>query len=318
MSTPNSANRPIVPWVADIDIPESLATALIADQFENLRGLSVKRFGEGWDNVVFSVGGDWLIRLPHRKRAIDGVRREIACLPYIGPVVPIPVPNPTLVGSPSVRYPWPFFGYRKIAGVEANELVWGPDKWNRIVTPLARSLRALHFSPRLKELSNSLPLDPFKRLDFSYRSPWGEVLLNELHEAGEELPFEELSGYLLKASTIATPRASTLVHGDLYFRNILVNDRGSLTGIIDWGKIHRGNRAIDLQLYWSFVPPESRSIFVEQYGSIDADELALARGVAVWLNAVVLQHARSRGLGNVAMAARRALHVTAMELPKAP
>ena len=49
-----------------------------------------------------------------------------------------------------------------------------------------------------------------------------------------------------QSATLRPPEANAIVHGDLYFSHILVNEKGKLAGVIDWGDIHIGDVAIDL------------------------------------------------------------------------
>jgi aminoglycoside phosphotransferase (APT) family kinase protein len=42
----------------------------------------------------------------------------------------------------------------------------------------------------------------------------------------------------------------TWLHGDLHGGNLLVDDDGVITGVIDWGDMTRGDRATDLATLW--------------------------------------------------------------------
>src|ERR1700761_8530181 len=97
-------------WTAEVEVSPRLAAELIADQFPALGSSQVTLLAAGWDNTVMTVDGTWLFRFPRREVALAGVRREIALLPQLAPLLPLPVPDPRFAGRPSERYPWPFFG----------------------------------------------------------------------------------------------------------------------------------------------------------------------------------------------------------------
>ena len=52
--------------------------------------------GEGWDNSVWVVEERWAFRFPRREIAIAGVARELAVLPRLAPLLPVPIPAPQL------------------------------------------------------------------------------------------------------------------------------------------------------------------------------------------------------------------------------
>ena len=89
-----------------------------------------------------------------------------------------------------------------------------------------------------------------------------------------------------------------LVHGDLHFRHLLVND-GRASGVIDWGDVCRSDPAIDLPLLWSFVPPDGRDAFLAAYGPVNDAQLLRARVLAVQLCAALAQYARVEGNAGV-------------------
>jgi aminoglycoside phosphotransferase (APT) family kinase protein len=87
-----------------------------------------------------------------------------------------------------------------------------------------------------------------------------------------------------------------LVHGDLHIRHLLVDAEQRLTGVIDWGDLCLADRSVDLSIVWSFLPPDGRSAFAAEYGSI-SDETALrARMLAVHLTASIAHQAHLDGM----------------------
>ena len=135
-------------WDPEIAVDEALARRLIADQFPELRGASVRPLAAGLGQHRLRRRRGWAFRFPRRAIAIPGVEREMrapSCACRLR--LPVPIPVPRHLGAPSPAFGWPFFGARLLAGSEPTIAVRrcrpgaprGPDS--------ARFLRALH-APR--------------------------------------------------------------------------------------------------------------------------------------------------------------------------
>ncbi len=70
---------------------------------------------------------------------------------------------------------------------------------------------------------------------------------------------------------------STLVHGDLYARHLLIDGDGRPSGVIDWGDVHLGDPAIDLAFAAGFLPPGAQEEFRRSYGRVGDDTWKIAR-----------------------------------------
>ena len=91
-------------------------------------------------------------------------------------------------------------------------------------------------------------------------------------------------------------RADTLVHGDLHARQLLFAD-GALSGVIDWGDVHRGDPAIDLAVVHAFLPPAARPSFFAAYGPVDQETWRLARLRALHVSAALAGYAKETADG---------------------
>src|SRR5919109_1367582 len=243
-------------WAAEMVVDEGLVRRLLA-QFPELAVRSLRRLAEGWDNSVWVVDERYAFRFGRRAVAIPGVEREIAVLPGLAPLLPLPVPRPVFAGSPTEEYPWPFFGSELLPGVEACDANLGDDA----------------------RLGVGLELARFERLGL-WRAP------------------PHMLGLLDEAERLPPPELPVLVHGDLHFRHVLV-ENGTASGVIDWGDVCRADPAIDLPLYWSFVPPDGRGAFLDAYGAVNEAQLLRARVLAIGLCAVLARYGRHEGFGGV-------------------
>src|SRR5262249_25855850 len=179
------------------------------------------------------------------------------------------------VGVPGDGYPWPFYGAVYLPGREATSA-----DADAIARPLARALRALHAC----ELDCDLPADPLGRVDMAVRAPRTRDLLAALGVDGGAL--------LAEADALPPPRLTAVCHGDLHFRQLLV-DGVVLSGIVDWVDVCRSDPAVDLSVAWSLLPAGARAAFFDEYGAIDRDREVRARVVAAFLCGMLVQWARA-------------------------
>lgn len=283
-------------WTAGEHVDEELAARLIRAQFAPLPERSVELVSEGWDYVVYRVDSRWAFRFPRREVVVGGTERELACLPALAELLPVAVPAPVFAGTPAGGYPWPFYGAAFLPGREATSA-----DADAIALPLARALRTLHEI----ELDCELQDDPLGRVDMGRRVPRTREALREVGElsaAAEAL--------LAEAETLPPPRHTATCHGDLHFRQLLVDGAG-LAGIIDWIDLCRSDPALDLSIAWSLLPAAARTTFFGEYGAVDREREVRARVIAAFLSAMLVQWARAEGepvvLDEAAAGLRRAV-----------
>jgi aminoglycoside phosphotransferase (APT) family kinase protein len=279
-------------WAAEVVVDEGLVRRLLG-RFPGLEVRSLRRLAEGWDNSVWVVNERYAFRFPRRAVAIPGIEREIAVLPKLAPL-PLPVPRPVFVGSPTDGYPWPFFGCELLPGVEAGDAALDDDARIEIGLELARFLRVLHAT----ELAEPLPVDFNGRADVGKRTALAREELAELDRLGLRRAPPQVASLLAQAERLPPPEAPVLVHGDLHFRHVLVDGRAA-SGVIDWGDVCRSDPAIDLPLLWSFVPPAGRGAFLDVYGPVNDTQLLRARVLAIQLSAVLARYGHLEGLEGV-------------------
>jgi aminoglycoside phosphotransferase (APT) family kinase protein len=288
-------------WAPERVVTADDAAELVGEQFGELRGAAVEPLATGWDNTVYLVGGTWVFRFPRRAIALPGVEREIAVLPALAPRLPLPIPVPELVGRPSRRFPWPFWGGRLVPGAELAEAELSEAERLNAARDIGAFLGALH-DPRLvaavdTAADTDLPRDPMRRGDPGVRAPRARQGLAQLGEQGLRAADHGLDRFLADAARLAAPAGADVVsHGDLHVRHVLVGGDGSAAGIIDWGDLCLADPVVDLSLaYGGFAGP-ARAAFLSAYGRpVDAEREVAARVLAVNLSVVLAAYAADLG-----------------------
>jgi aminoglycoside phosphotransferase (APT) family kinase protein len=279
-------------------VDDQLARELIGNQFAPLPRRSLSLLSEGWDYVVYRVDDDWVFRFPRRSVVVAGMENEIAVLPRLHELLPVAVPVPAYVGRPDERFAWSFYGARYLQGVEAGDAELSDDERVGLARPLALALRALHGPAAYAAVGGALPADPMGRGDMRARVPRTREALDSVAALGLWRAPPSVETILEQALLLPPAEPSAICHGDLHFRQLLV-DRGALSGIIDWVDVCRADPGIDLQLLWSFFPPAGRAAFLEAYGPVSEESLLRARVLALFLSAVLARYGRTEGLVNV-------------------
>ncbi len=275
------------PWTAECEVDATLARALIAEQFPDLGQAAITPLGAGWDNTAYLLDQQWVFRFPRRQIAVALIDTECRLLPAIADALPLPIPMPSRVGRPSARFAWPFAGYRLLPGRSACSAALTADERAAAAEPLAHFLAALHAVPTQHAAAHGARPDDIRRLDLDYRVPRVRERLRTAASSGLIDDSGRWEPILDAAPREHTAPPPTLVHGDLYARHLLVDDRARPCGVIDWGDVHLGDPAVDISIAAGFLPPAAVERFRITYGPIDDATWRLARFRAL-LSAVTI------------------------------
>ena len=302
-------------WSAEVTVDRDLAYRLIAGQFDALEPTELRLLSKGWDNTVWLVDRRWVFRFPRREVVIAGIEREMALLPRLAPRLPLAIPTPVFVGRPADGYGWPFFGAALIPGRETADAACSDAARCRLARPLAAFLRALHDGDTAAAVdpAGELPCDPMGRADMDLRVPRTAERLAEVERLGLWRAPASVHDVLDAARGLGASGSSALVHGDLHIRHLLVDEDCAAAGVIDWIDICRGDRAIDLPLFWALLPAAGRVEFLDAYGTVTAAQLLRARVLALFLSATLAVYARHEGMASLEREAIGALERTAVD-----
>ncbi len=257
-------------------IDAALATRLVSAQFPEWAGLPVVPVElPGWDNRTFRLGDTMTVRLPTADGYVPSVGKEHAWLPRLAPQLPLPIPVPLALGAPGHEYPWPWSVRRWIDGhVSSRERI-------RDLVAFARDLAGF--------------LGALQRIDATGGPSAGAHCFHrggdlEVYDAETREAVIALGTRIDGAAAIdvwQTALAATWTgppvwfHGDIATGNLLLDDRGDLSAVIDFGTSGVGDPACELVIAWTLFEGESRAEFRRL---MPADEAmwARARGWALW------------------------------------
>jgi aminoglycoside phosphotransferase (APT) family kinase protein len=176
---------------------------------------------------------------------VAGLQHEIAYLPELAPLLPLPVPNPMFVGRASAAFRWPFYGATFLRGRELADARLDDATRAALAWPLGEFLRTLHAA----ELDGELPVDPVQRADMEFRIPRTLDRLSEVERLGLWKAPPLVRELVATARELPAPEATAVVHGDLHLRHLLVDEAGRPAAVIDWIDLSRNAPGVDFVLY---------------------------------------------------------------------
>jgi aminoglycoside phosphotransferase (APT) family kinase protein len=300
------------PWKSDHVVSPSQAKQLIERQFPQLSPVSLVEYGKGFDNTVYLVNQQYIFRFPRREIAVDLMKVERALLPHLVKILPISIPEPLFFGEATDSYPWAFTGYKLVKGNLIEHL--SIDQRLKSVEPLAQFLECLHHYPIEQAQQLGVPNDELQRLDIQKRKPFLIENTNRIIQSGfwKDPRLKEVVEQL---PVVIPNHQQVLNHGDLHIRNIIMNEQGIFSGVIDWGDLHIGHPAVDLSILYSFLPPEGRKHFLHIYGEIDDQTKILAFFRAIYIHTLLLLYGHNHVDPKLVHAAEESLHLCLLEPP---
>jgi len=286
------------------------ARQLLEAKPEGSRPSRVVPLGRGWDADVFLVDEAWVLRLPRNQDAAKAFERELQVSAWLAAKLPleIPQPRPELAHSCGIA-DWRFVLSPLLAGKTITDAKLGRKQRAALARPLGEFVAALHeIDPQSAPIR--IEADPYDRFDAAARLP--KVLHSlDLLAKSQTLAAGDLAKLrqLIEPGPppLTRPTQHHLVHADLHRRNLLVDENGKLSGVIDWVDLHLGEKAADLATIFSVLPPEAHAGFLATYGEVTPEELGRARWRAAVHMTLALQGSLERGDALFAESCRSAL-----------
>src|SRR5580693_9225743 len=94
-----------VRWpIAEVDMSADLVAALVRSQHPDLVDVEIREMSPGFDNTIWRLGDELMVRLPRRQVAVSLIESEQRWLPLLAPRLPVAIPTPVRVGRPSEMF----------------------------------------------------------------------------------------------------------------------------------------------------------------------------------------------------------------------
>ncbi|MER7500537.1 aminoglycoside phosphotransferase family protein [Nonomuraea pusilla] len=262
------------------DIDEALVSKLIEHQFPRWAHLPVVAASpQGWDNRTFRLGDELTVRLPSAAGYAHQIAKESRWLPYLRQHLPVRVPRPLALGRPALGYP---FAWSVSAWLDGQVLSRAdhPDQ-AALAQELASFLVALRAVP-IDDAPRPGPETAYRGGPFAHYAAEARAALRSLgvrSPVADEVVDEAVASHW--------EGAPVWFHGDVAVDNLLVDDRGRLSGVLDFGCSGVGDPACDLVIAFTYFDDEARPVF-RRAAEVDDDTWRRARGWAIWKAAITL------------------------------
>jgi len=248
---------------ADIVPDVAVVRSMLSEQHPDLAHLPVTALAAGWDNAMFRVGDDLLLRIPVRQSAAELIVIEQRWLPLLNERLAAAAPS---IQLPSVRrigvggklHPWNWSVLDWIDGQPLADVAVIDE------AQLARDLGA--FIAELRQPAPSdAPVNPLRGLPLNTRH---EMFIAHLSDAGPVLARELGVSVETVAQEWGSARTAPSwdgppqwIHGDIHPRNLLVRN-GYLAAVIDFGDMAGGDPAYDGAMGWWLHIEDDRMAFL--------------------------------------------------------
>lgn len=273
MTQPSVAISGLPP--AEVSISADLVQDLIRTQAPRWADEKISFVATGWDNEVYRLGDDLIIRLPRRGLGDSIGYSERKWLPKLAAETGLDITTEIFHGTPTATYPFTFSVTRYVPGQSAATVE--RNVRDNYVVQLADFFSKLH-----RTASASSPVS-------SYRGCALSALDEKTHDQISLLPFKQQApASLIWKDAVNAPEYSgqpVWLHGDPHPHNTIgqfVQGQFQLSSLVDFGDLCTGDPASDLGMTWLHFSPEGIWEFMTAYGVQEHSDLWFrARGWAL-------------------------------------
>ena len=245
--------------LAEFQIDVDVVSRILGEQHPDLAAGDLTFVGEGFDNSLWRLGREHLVRLPRHRVAVELLRRELRWVPELADRITLPIPRPMRIGDPSSTFsaPWSIVPWLEGEPGDVSPITQIDDSSRR----LGEFLREMHQPAPIAAPTSEVRGVPLARRQSSF----DDQLVRAAH-----LVNSEAARAVWAHGLAATPWSSEPVwrHGDVHPGNILLMD-GMISAVIDFGDLCAGDPASDVAAAWLVLPEQGFTAFRDAYGRLD-------------------------------------------------
>ncbi len=211
---------------------------------------------------MFRLGGALAVRLPRSEPAVASLGREIRWTPALSPTWSFAYPRIVEQGVPGAGYPWPWAVVTWVPGTTADTV----PLTSAAGTPAGRAIAQIHGRADARVGSASGPtrpgveqawFNPEQSITMAQRTAEVMWALERVEDRGGPagVRLDTGAARAIWDAALAAPEPAEQVwsHADMHGSNVL-SDHGAFAGLIDWGKVARCDRAVDLGFLYTSMP----------------------------------------------------------------
>lgn len=260
-------------------VDKKLVSNLLKQQCPNFAKLPIAKVKHyGTDNIIFRIGETYAIRFPKIDYADAQIEKEQIWLPKFKDHLPLTIPVPIKIGKPSEDFPYHWYVYQWIKGVDAyNEPL---SDFNQLAKDLSQFIKALW-----KVNTSNAPLS---RRGVSLKTQ--DTFVHEaIYNLKDKIDINTIARIWQSCLEVSDWNKSPVwLHADLLPSNLLLQNN-KLHAVIDFGLMGIGDPACDLIPAWCLFDTNSRIIFKEYLG-VDEDTWVRGKGWALSIALIIIPY----------------------------
>ena len=226
--------------LAELDAA-ALAAALASTAALGGEASELRQIGFGFYSFVFRTEGGWIVRAARTAEAAARHAREAQVLHYLQEHLPVAIPESRRLLDPCPAAPFGALGYPELPGRVMSAADAAGDSGTVIAGQLGEALAALHAVPR-----GAVP-EVVPQADPDHLAELFTTVITPLERRLSTVDFARVRDWWLALLRSNVPGCTirTPVHGDPWYENLTVDERG-LIGILDWEFLSWSDPANDL------------------------------------------------------------------------
>ena len=224
----------------------------------------LKLIGEGFSSLVVETASGYVVRIA---RQVDiSYANEFVLLPKIAMHLAVNIPQPTLYHPRTPTADYEMMGYAKLDGRVLDETLIATLNLAKFVHQLAEFMWTIHNIPPHTILDNKSPHSDYQLHGQELYS----ATMPHITQSLTNREYDVLENWWAQFLANTTSVQWQVVHGDLWYGNLLVDEHGNLCGILDWEACRVGDAAVDFapQYYLGEAFVHQLSMAYQKYGGV--------------------------------------------------